>query len=187
MNKKQITVTFILAVLMISLIFVQRFFNNKFEDMAIINQNMGRLEEYYLNNGKYSYKLPESWSVEEVVSSGTDVYRVDFKDSTNNIIGNIQLIDNNEHDIKTIAETDVNNMILERNKEDVENFKSGDKKGIKVKYKTKVSNGYNYINSSYYIPMEKSERIKVTFIVKEDNYNDDMVSVFDIIVRSINK
>lgn len=187
MNKKQITVTFILAVLMVSLVVVQRFFNNKFENIAITNQNMGKLEEYYLKNGKYSYKLPESWSVEELVSSSTDLCRIDFKDSTNNIIGSIQMIENDENDIKTIAEIDINNMILERNEEEVENFKSGNKKGIKVKYKTKVNNGYNYINSSYYIPMEKGERIKVTFIVKEDNYNDDMVSVFDIIVRSINK
>lgn len=187
MNKKQITVTFILAVLMVSLILVQRFFNDRFANIAITNQNMGKLDEYYLMNGKYSYQLPESWSVEEVVSSGTNIFRVDFKDSTNNIIGNIQIIDNKKDDINTIAETDINNMILERDQEEVENIKYGDKKGIKVKYKTKVNNGYTYINSSYYISMEENEKIKVAFIVKEDNYNDNMTSVFDIIVRSINK
>ena len=187
MNKKQITVTFILAVLMVSLIFVQRFFDDRFSDIAMINQNMGKLEEYYLMNGKYSYQIPENWSVEEIVSSGTNISRVEFKDSTNNIIGNIQMIDNRKDDINTIAETDVNNMILERDQEEVENIKYGDKKGIKVKYKTKVNNGYTYINSSYYISMEENEKIKVAFIVKEDNYNDNMTSVFDIIVRSINK
>ena len=58
MNKKQITVTFILAVLMVSLILVQRFFNDRFANIAITNQNMGKLDEYYLMNGKYSYQLP---------------------------------------------------------------------------------------------------------------------------------
>lgn len=187
MNKKQITVTFILAILMVSLIFVQRFFDNKFNDIAITNHNMGKLEQYYLDNGKYSYMLPDNWSVEEVVSGGGNIFRIDFKDNTNNIIGNIQMLDNSDDNINTIAETDINNMVLAHSSEDVENFKFGNKKGLKVKYKTKVNNGYTYINSSYYISMEESERVKVTFIVKEDNYSDDMTSVFDIIVKSINK
>ena len=56
---------------------------------------------------------------------------------------------NNSDDINTIAEADIKNMVLERSKEEIENFKFGDKKGIKVKYKTKVNNGYTYINSSW--------------------------------------
>lgn len=186
MNKKQITVTFILAILIVSLLFVQKFFDNKFRDITITNNNMGKLTEYYIKDGQYSYLLPDNWSAEETISGEGNIYKVDFKDSTNNIIGNIQLL-NNSDDINTIAEADIKNMILERSKEEIENFKFGDKKGIKVKYKTKVNNGYTYINSSYYISMEDDQRVKVTFIVKEDNYNDDMTSVFDTIVRSINK
>lgn len=186
MNKKQIVVTFILAILIVSLLFVQNLFDKKFRDITILNNNMGKLQEYYIQDGKYSYLLPESWDVEDKVSNESNIYNVEFKDSTNNIIGNIQIL-NSTQDINTMAETDIENMVLERSKEEIETLKFGDKKGIKVKYKTKVNNGYKYINSSYYMSMDDNEKVKMTFIVREDNYNDDMTSVFDTIVRSIDK
>ncbi|SFU40735.1 hypothetical protein SAMN04487886_102030 [Clostridium sp. DSM 8431] len=186
MNKKQIFVTFILAMLMILLFFVEKLFDNKFNDITVINNNMGKLEEYYMKNGEFSYSLPNSWSKEEIVSEKCGIYKVQFKDSDNNIIGSIELITNSDS-IDTIAKNDIDNMILQKDKEEIEEFQLGNNKGIKVKYKTKVSNRYNYINSGYYIPMNSAEKIKVTFIVKEDNYNDDMCAVFNTIVESINK
>lgn len=185
MNKKQIFVTFILAVLMVSLVFVENFFENKFRDITTVNNNMGKLEEYYMKNGEFSYLLPDSWSSEEVADK-FGIYKIQFKDDTNYIIGSIELM-NNSDSISTMIKNDIDNMTLKKSEEDIQEFKLGNNEGIKVKYNTKVNNGYNYVNISYYVPMNSTEKIKVTFIVKEDNYNEDMCTVFDTIVESINK
>lgn len=184
MNKKQFTVTFTLVFLMILLVFVQRFFDDKFKDIAIMNKDMGQFKEYYLDNGKYTFLLPDKWEMQELKVGEADICKVEFKDKENNIIGYIE-IGNANKNLSSLAQLDMDNMVLEHSKEIVENYKSNNRKGIRTNYKTKVKKGYTFINDNYYIPLDDNVYGKVTFITKEESYSDDVNVIFKAIVNSL--
>lgn len=181
MNKKQLTMTLILGALMLLLIFTQRFFDNNFKEAALTNSNMGELKGYSIGNGQFIYSLPSTWKLKEMNSSEYDIYKAEFKDDDNDIIGYLELINSND-DVTTLAQKDLDNMILLHDKEKIDSYKSEKRKCIKVLYKTKVKNGYKFINTNYYIPLSEGKIGKVTFIVKEDVYKDDMMVIFNSVV-----
>ncbi|MBD7910930.1 MULTISPECIES: hypothetical protein [Clostridium] len=179
MNKKQLTMTLILGALMLLLIFTQRFFDNNFKKVALTNSNMGELKEYSMVNGQFAYSIPSKWSLKDINSDDYDVFKAEFKG--NDIMGYIELINNND-DVVSVAQKDLDNLILSHDKEKIDRYKSGKRNCIKVIYKTKIKNGYTFVNINYYIPLNEGKIGKVTFIVKEDSYKDDMSVVFNSIV-----
>lgn len=184
MNKKQLAVTLMLVGLMFVLVFAQKFFDNGFRQVALVDSNMGQLQNYTIDNKGISFSLPDKWTSEEKDSNDYSVYKVEFKDSENNIMGYIELLKCNE-DIRALAQKDINNMVLSHGKEKIEAYKSVNRNGIRVEYKTKVNKGYSFINTNYYIPIKDGTIGKCTFISKESNYKDNLRLVYDSIVDSV--
>ncbi|MDS0525335.1 hypothetical protein NNC19_06565 [Clostridium sp. SHJSY1] len=181
MNKKQLTMTLILGALMLLLIFTQRFFENNFKEVALVNSNMGELKEYSTTDGEFIYSLPNTWSLKNLKSDNYDIYKAEFKDDNNNIMGYVEIINSND-DVNSLAQKDLDNMVLSHDKEKIDRYKSNDRKCIKVVYKTKVNKGYDFVNINYYIPLSEGKMGKITFIVKENYYKDDMMIIFNSIV-----
>lgn len=181
MNKKQLTMTLILGALMLLLIFTQRFFENNFKEVALVNSSMGELKEYSTTGGQFLYSLPNTWTLKNLNSDAYDIYKVEFKDDNNSIMGYVELINNNE-DVSSLAQKDLDNMMLSHDKEKIDRYKSNERKCIRVVYKTKVNKGYDFVNINYYIPLSGDKRGKITFIVKDDYYKDDMMIIFNSIV-----
>lgn len=186
MNKKPLKTILILIALMLVLIGSQRFFEDNFKDVALIDNNVGELKEYKVGDSKYTFALPENWSVKELGNaSGYMLYNGDFQDENGNIIGHIQII-NTDEDVKTLAQTDINNLVIDHDNEKIDNYKDSKFNGIRVDYKTKVKNGYRFQNSVYYVKLDDTKVAKYTFVVKEDNYKDNQRVIFDTIVSGLN-
>jgi len=184
MNKKQLAITLMLVGLMLVLVFIQRFFDNSVREVVLVDSNMGQLKNYTIDNKGISFSLPDKWSSEEKDSNDYSIYKVEFKDSENSIMGYIELLKCNE-DIKDLAQKDVNNMVLSHDTEKIEAYKSVNRAGIRVEYKTKVNKGYSFINTSYYMPLKDGFVGKCTFISKESSYKDNLRLVYNSIVDSI--
>lgn len=184
MNKKKLKTISVLIALMLVLIISQRFFEDKFKDVALIDNNIGELKEYRVEDGKYTFLLPENWSVEEKGNaSGYMSYNGEFEDENSNIIGCIQVINTGE-DVKLLAQNDIDNLTLSHDSQKVDNFKDKKYSGIRVDYKTKIEKGYNYDNSVYYIKLDNEKVAKYIFSVNEKNYKDNQRVIFDTIVSS---
>lgn len=184
MNKKQVAVTLMLVCLMFVLVFVQRFFDNRFRQVALVDSNMGQLKKYTIDNKGISFSLPDKWTSKENNSNDYSIYKVEFKDSENSIMGYIELLKCNE-DIMVLAQKDINNMVLSHGKETLEAYKSVNRNGIRVEYTTKVNKGYSFINTNYYIPLKDGIVGKCTFISKESSHRDNIGLVYDSIVDSV--
>lgn len=184
MNKKQLAITLMLVCLMFILVFIQRFFDNNFKQVALVDSNMGQLKNYNVDNKGISFSLPDKWSSEEKDSNAYSLYKVEFKDSENSIMGYIELIKCNE-DIRVLAQKDINNMVLSHDREKIEAYKSANRSGIRVEYKTKVNKGYSFINTNYYIPLKDGIVGKCTFISRENSYTDNLRLIYNSIVDSI--
>ncbi|MBE6050048.1 MAG: hypothetical protein E7214_05125 [Clostridium sp.] len=183
MNKKKLTVTLTLVVLMLLLVFIQGFFDDRFKDIAIMNKNMGHFKEYYLDNGKYIFSLPNKWKIKKSDNDKSGISKAEFKDKENNIIGYIE-VGNTNKKMNELAQLDIDNMVLEHSNEVIENYKSNNRKGIRTNYKTKVKKGYTFVNENYYIPLDNAYG-KITFIIKEENYSDDINIILKSVVNSL--
>lgn len=184
MNKKQLAVTVMLVALMFALVFIQRFFDNSFRQVALVDSNMGQLKNYTIDNKGISFSLPDKWTSEEKDNNEYSIYKVEFKDSENSIMGYIELLKCNE-DIRVLAQQDINNMVLSHSKETIEAYRSVNRNAIRVEYKTKVNKGYSFINTNYYIPLKNGIVGKCTFISKESSYKDNLRLIYDSIVDSV--
>lgn len=185
MNKKKLKTISILIVLMLVLIVSQKFFEDRFKDVALIDNNIGELKEYRIEDGKYTFLLPEKWSIEEKSNaSGYMSYNGEFEDDENNIIGHIQVI-NTDEDVKILAQKDMNNLNIGHDSHKIDNYKDDKYSGIKVGYASKVEKGYSFENSVYYIKLDNGKVAKYTFSVKKDNYKDNQKVIFDTIVSSL--
>lgn len=184
MNKKQLAVILMLVCLMFVLVFIQRFFDDSFRQVVLVDSNMGQLKNYNVDNKGISFSLPDKWSTEERDSNNYSLYKVEFKDSENSIMGYIELIKCNE-DIRVVAQKDINNMTLSHDTEKIENYRSMNRNGIRVQYKTKINKGYSFVNTNYYIALKDGIIGKCTFICRENSYKDNLRFVYNSIVDSI--
>lgn len=186
MNKKQLIVTSILLSLMLILAITQRFFKQEFEQVVLMDQGISDFKEYEFEEGKYTISLPNQWIVEEKKSEGQYVsYKVNFRDKDNKLNGFMELI-NTKADLGVFAEADLNNQFLEYYNSEIIPFKNPKNSGILVNYDTSIKNAYNFKNQCYYLNLEEGKTVKVLFSVKENSYKENMKSIFNTIISSIN-
>lgn len=183
-NRKPLITTFILIALMFVLIFMQDLFNDNFKEVAFVDNNVGYLKTYSYEDEGISFSLPENWETKVLNSNDYNVFKIEFNDKGNNIIGYIDFIDSKE-DTTVLAQKDMDNMMLSHSEEKIETYKSNNRNSIKVEYTTKVNKGYKYNNTNYYIPLNNSLVAKCTFITKDDNYKESMKLVYNAVVDSV--
>lgn len=186
MNKKQILVLSILLSLMVVLVITQSFFKETFTEVALVENGINQFKEYSFDEGNYVYSLPSEWNVFENENKGSYVsYKANFKDKNNKITGCLEVI-NTQSDLGNFAENDLKNLSLAYKNEQIVPFKLENISGVLSQYKTKINKGYTFENSCYYINSVDGKVIKVLFNVKEDDYKENVKTVFNTIVSRIN-
>ncbi|MGG7179084.1 hypothetical protein ACQPU1_15990 [Clostridium paraputrificum] len=183
MTKKQAIMTSMLIALMLILVFSQKLFDNSFKEVALLDNNLGELQEYSIEKGNLTFSLPDKWIMNEKESDEYTIYQAEFKDNRN-INGYIEVI-STEDDVKALAQKDINNLALSHNEEKIENYKDKNWRGIVVNYKTKVSTGKSFVNNIYYVGLGDGKVGRFSFIIKENSYKDNMKAIFDTIVSTV--
>lgn len=151
-----------------------------------MDQGISEFKEYELGEDDLVISLPSEWTVSKKESKGQYVsYELSFKDKDNKLTGLVQVI-NTKEDLNVFAENDLNNQYLEYYNSEVMPFKNSNNSGVLVQYETTVRNGYDFKNECYYLNIEEGKTIKVLFNLKEKEYKENVKTIFDTIISSIN-
>lgn len=150
-----------------------------------MDQGISEFKEYGLDEDSFVISLPSEWTVDEKESKGQYVsYELNFKDKDNKLTGLVQVI-NTKEDLNVFAENDLNNQYLEYYNSEVMPFKNSNNSGVLVQYETTVRNGYDFKNECYYLNLEEGKTIKVLFNLKEKDYKENIKTIFNTIISSI--
>lgn len=104
MNKKQFGITLILVLLMIILVTGENMFTGNIKKVALTNNNIEGLSTYTALDGLLTYKLPDSWDVEEKKYPGNYIiYDNSFISDTMGLWGYVQILNSND-DLEKMVE-----------------------------------------------------------------------------------
>lgn len=183
MGKKKFQTIIVLVILVGALIFSQSFFDDKFKNVALIDNEISGFQRY--QGEGYSFCIPDNWNiVEKGTALGYFSYNGEFQDNNNNIIGGIQII-NTKEDVKILAQNHMGNMGIVHDTEKVDNYKNGKYSGIVLEYTSTIPEGNAYVNNIYYIRLDDEKVAKYTFSVKKDAYKDNQKVIFDAIISRL--
>lgn len=182
MNKKQIIVTGLLLSLMLLLAITQGFFDNNFSRVNV-TENTTEYKEYAFED--YSIAFPSEWIIDEEEKKDEYIsYNIEFKSKDNIIIGLVQVI-NTKQEVRDYAEKDIRKQSLEYSNNEIIPFENSDSIGVLSRYNTDVTDGYSYVNKSYYIKGRSGQIIKVLFNISKDRYNQALDKDCSEIITSI--
>lgn len=182
MNKKQIMISILLLSLIICLVLIQGFFDDNFSGLLLKDNNMGQYKECNIEGTKYKLSIPEKWIVNK--TSNNLFCQIEVKDVENDILGYFQIIDT-KSSVDALANNHIKNLLLPQKDEKISQFSGSNWDGKNIAYTTNVNNGYSYNNNIYYIELCNGNIGKLTFLVKQDKYKNNMKIIFDNIVDSI--
>lgn len=182
MNKKQIMISTLLLSLIMCLVLIQGFFDNNFSRLLLKDNNMGQYKEYSIEGTKYKLSIPERWIVNK--TNNNLFCQIEIKDVENDILGYFQIIDT-KSSVDALANNYIENLLLPPKGEKISRFSGNNWSGKSIVYTNTISNGYSYNNNIYYIELCNGNIGKLTFLVKQDKYKNNMKIIFDNIVDSI--
>lgn len=186
MNKKQLGVTLVLILLMIILFSGENIFNNNINRVALINKNIEGLNTYTTLDGVVTYKLPDSWDVEEKKYPGNYIiYDNNFTSEDMGIWGYVQLL-NSEDGIERVIEKDKEKLKLDNISDyNVKDEKFEEELVKKITFKEKNENGALYMNTIYYKKVGESKIVKVLFNASEKDKKNDYSVIYKAIIDSL--
>lgn len=185
MNKKQLIVTSILLSLMLLLSIVQGFFEENFKQVSLIDNGINEFREYNFDESNYIISLPNEWTVIEKMGDNQYITNVlNFTDGNNKLTGSLQII-NTQDPIDVFAEKDSKNQSLKYSNLEIMPYKDKNNIGVLSTYETSIRNGYDFKNQCYYLQLEEGKIVKILFNVKNENYKENIKSVFISIVSSV--
>ncbi|ELC8443482.1 hypothetical protein QYB59_002526 [Clostridium perfringens] len=187
MNKKQLGITLILILLMLILVTGENMFNGNLEKVALINNNIEGLNTYTALDGILTYKLPDSWDVEEKKYPGNYIiYDNNFTSDSMGLWGYVQILNSSEGLEKMIEKDkgklnndNVNDYVVTDEKLDDELVK-------KVVFKEKNDKGITYVNTIYYKELKENKIVKVLFSATESKQREDYSIIYKAIIDSLN-
>ena len=179
MNKKQFGITLILVLLMIILVTGENMFTGNIKKVALTNNNIEGLSTYTALDGLLTYKLPDSWDVEEKKYPGNYIiYDNSFISDTMGLWGYVQILNSND---------DLEKMIEKEKEVDylVSDESLNDELVKKVVFKEKNQKGITYFNTVYYKKLGENKIIKVLFSASESKQKEDYSIIYKAIIDSI--
>ena len=186
-NRRKLGVTFIMIGLMIILLGLELTFDSKLKLAALVQNNISSLKSYSSLENKFTYKLPSSWDTEVKDMSGDEIiYHNDFYSDDRLIHGFVQAW-NTKVNLKSFLDKS-KEASLEQNI--VKNYKItpitiNKHSGYLVTYTIKTSKDTYYRCYEYFLS-DTNKYFRFAFFVKEQNFKENMTSVFKIIVESFN-
>ncbi|EGT3614810.1 hypothetical protein FHH43_00935 [Clostridium perfringens] len=186
MNKKQLGITLILILLMLILVTGENMFNGNLEKVALINNNIEGLNTYTALDGVLTYKLPDSWDVEEKRYPGNYIiYDNNFTSDSMGLWGYVQILNSSE-ELEKMIEKDKEKL----NNDNVSDYlvtdeKLDDELVKKVVFKEKNDKGITYVNTVYYKKLNDNKIIKVLFSASESKQKEDYSIIYKAIIDSL--
>ncbi|MDM0578238.1 hypothetical protein QTH63_10755 [Clostridium perfringens] len=186
MNKKQFGITLILVLLMIILVTGENMFTGNIKKVALTNNNIEGLSTYTTLDGLLTYKLPDSWDVEEKKYPGNYIiYDNSFISDTMGLWGYVQILNSND-DLEKILEKEKE--VISKN--DISDYLVSDESlndelVKKVVFKEKNDKGITYVNTVYYKKLGENKIIKVLFSASESKQKEDYSIIYKAIIDSI--
>lgn len=162
-------------------------FNGNLEKVALINNNIEGLNTYTALDGILTYKLPDSWDVEEKKYPGNYIiYDNNFTSDSMGLWGYVQILNSSEGLEKMIEkekeklnEDNVSDYVVTDEKLDNELVK-------KVAFKEKNDKGITYVNTIYYKELKENKIVKVLFSATESKQREDYSIIYKAIMDSLN-
>jgi hypothetical protein len=189
LNRKRLGVTAVVLGLMIILFGLERGFDERLKQAALMYSGIDSFVKYEGLNKSFSYKLPKEWSsVVESVSGGEVLYSNRFT-SPDKVINGYMQVWSLKGDLKTF---------LEKSKEisysqdpskyknyDISSIKIKDNEGYLLSY-TMFSPNYNeYFKGYEYFIGCKNKFFRFSFFVNEKNFKETMPNVFLTIAETL--
>ena len=153
--------------------------------IEVINKNIEGLSTYAALDGVVSYKLHDSWDVEEKRYPGNYIiYDNNFTSEDMGIWGYVQIL-NSEDEIDGIIEKDKEKLDASK----ISDYSILDEKiendSIKkVLFKEKNENGVIYINTIYYKDIGDNKILKLMFNNSEKDKEEDYSIVYKVIINT---
>ncbi|MGG5463196.1 hypothetical protein [Clostridium sp. B9] len=186
LNKKQFGITLILILLMLILVTGENMFNSNLEKVALINNNIEGLNTYTALDGILTYKLPDSWDVEEKKYPGNYIiYDNNFTSDSMGIWGYVQIL-NVDEELANIINKDKEKIVQDKISEYKVVDENIDGEVVKkVVFKEKNDKGLTYINTVYYKQIGEDKVAKVLFNASEEREKEDYSIIYKTIVDSL--
>ena len=186
LNKKQFGITLILVLLMIILVTGENMFTGNIKKVALTNNNIEGLSTYTALDRLLTYKLPDSWDVEEKKYPGNYIiYDNSFISDTMGLWGYVQILNSNddlekmvEKEKELISKNDISDYL-------VSDESLNDELVKKVVFKEKNQKGVTYVNTVYYKKLGENKIIKVLFSASESKQKEDYSIIYKAIIDSI--
>ena len=190
LNKKRLGVTVIILGLMVLLFGMERQFDQRLKEAALMYNNISALVKYEGLEKTFSYKLPKEWTASEKKFTGGEIiYHNDFTSQNQDIHGYVEVWNFNG-DLKSF---------LEKSKEatfrpETTKYKTYSLSSIKVNnpvdkayllsYTLEEGAGKGYKGYEYFIG-DKGRFYRFSFFVKEANFKETMPTIFKTIVNTL--
>lgn len=184
MNKKQAAITSLLLLLMGALFMFQIVVKDNFYNATLVDNDMGELKEYNITNSNIVYSLPASWTLSEKENNSFILYHGDFKDDKNGYKGYIELI-NSDRSVEDLANSDNNNSTIKVEIKDSATFKTNIGKGMMYNQLSSIKKGYSYRDLVYYVKVAENRVVKANFTVRDSEFKDNNIPIYDAILSYI--
>lgn len=161
-------------------------FNSNLEKVALINNNIEGLNTYTALDGILTYKLPDSWDVEEKKYPGNYIiYDNNFTSDSMGIWGYVQIL-NVDEELANIINKDKEKIVQDKISEYKVVDENIDGEVVKkVVFKEKNDKGLTYINTVYYKQIGEDKVAKVLFNASEEREKEDYSIIYKTIVDSL--
>jgi hypothetical protein len=187
-NRKRLGVMVIIIGLMMILVAFERNFDEKLKFATLIQNNISSLQKYEALDNKLSYKLPADWIVKEQKFHGNEIlYHNNFNTKDSKIHGFIECW-NIKKDLKAFLEeskkiSNEQNILYTEYKLSPININNRD--GYLVNYTILTSYNISYKGYEYFLRSD-NKFFRFAFFVKQDNFKENMPTIFRTIVQTLN-
>lgn len=185
MNRKQLGVTIVLICLMGLLFVGQGIFNERFQLISLMNNNITDFTEYTDKNNEFSFQLPSQWENSDRSLPGNYItYYKNFSDSSLGITGYVQLI-SYKGDEKSLIEKDKGYIEGEIGNYSLDNYQSKNHKGYKASFIVTDKNKKETFYDVYYLKIKDNKLVKLSFVVDGKYYKTSYQDIFKALVDSV--
>lgn len=160
---------------------------SKIRSTAYIQNSLGQLKKYSVENLNINYMLPAKWNTNAQKFGGNEIlYHNDFKASDNSIWGFVEVWDKKQ-DLKTFL--DVSKEVSQK-QNNIEQYMINpinikNEKGYIIEYNLTNKENKKFKAIEYFIEHD-NKFIRFSFYTNSRNYTPDKKSVFKAIVETLN-
>jgi hypothetical protein len=186
LRKKNIGMTAVIIGLILILFSFSEILNHKIKEASLPLNNIEKLTNYKVVNGKLRFSLPSDWGFMKNDISGKEIiYSGSFNSEDGKIKGLIQLwkLNTNIYDfLKNSAYiSQAQNKVYNYTINDI---KIGNKAFILVRYKIEDNRGNVFLAYEYFQP-KGSEFVRMSFYVNQKDYKETYGGMFEALVNNL--